>query len=151
MEGVCRFCGPPADVVTSCPGNSTTFECEVFRLTNAERRAEGLNELTYSGELAESAMMHATDLDRCGYFAHDSLDGTSFFQRCADQGYSGTCTGENIGGGQRTPEDVVQAWMDSPGHRRNILYPAHTQLGVAFHEGDGRYRRYWVQHFGRVR
>ena len=147
---ICRFCGPPVPVVQSCPDSNISFECQVFRLVNQERAANGLVEVTYNATLAESAMIHAMDLMHCVYFAHNSLDGTTFFQRCAENGYSGTCTGENIGGGQQTPQSVFNAWMNSSSHRANILYPHHRELGVAFYENSGGlHSRYWVKHFGR--
>ncbi len=146
---ICRFCGPPVEVVTDCSPGDSSFECQVFELVNQERIDNGLNPVTYNATLAESAMIHAMDLSMCDYFAHDSLDGTTFFERCAANGYSGTCTGENIGGGQTSPQSVFDAWMASPGHRDNILYPHHDELGVAYYEGSGTYGRYWLKHFGR--
>jgi uncharacterized protein YkwD len=146
---ICRFCGPPEDVVTDCSPGDSSFECQVFDLVNQERIDNGLNPVTYNATLAESAMIHAMDLSTCDYFAHDSLDGTTFFERCQANGYPGTCTGENIGGGQTTPQAVFDAWMASPGHRDNILYPHHDELGVAYYEGSGTYQRYWLKHFGR--
>lgn len=146
---ICRYCGPSLDVVEDCPEGDDSFECQVLELVNEERVAEGLNALDYDATLAQSAMIHAMDLSMCDYFAHDSLDGTSFFERCEDNGYDGTCTGENIGGGQQNPQAVFDAWMESPGHRDNILYPHHTELGVAYYEGEGTYSRYWLKHFGR--
>lgn len=146
---ICRFCGPPIDVVESCSDGDETFECRVYELVNERRADVGLAALDYDGTLAQSAMIHAMDLNYCDYFAHDSLDGTTFFDRCVDNGYPETCTGENIGGGQSTPEDVVEAWMESPGHRANILYEHHTEVGIAFYEGEGTYGRYWLKHFGR--
>lgn len=147
--GVCKFCGPPVHVKTSCPESDDSFECQVFRLVNERRLSAGLSALNYDGKLAESAQLHAMDLSLCDYFAHDSLDGTTFFERCAANGYEGSCTGENIGGGQQTPQSVVDAWMASPSHRDNILYPYHEEMGVGFYVGDGGYQRYWVKHFGR--
>lgn len=146
---ICRFCGPAQGVVEECPDGDDSFACQVFALVNETRAAHGKDTLEYDGTLAESAMVHAMDLNYCDFFAHDSLDGTTFFERCADNGYAGTCTGENIGGGQSTPEDVMEAWMDSPGHRDNILYDNHTEIGIAYYEGDGTYGRYWLKHFGR--
>lgn len=148
-EEICRFCGPPRDVVDECPEDDDRFECRVFELVNEIRADHGLDELDYDGTLAESAMIHAMDLNHCDYFAHDSLDGTDFFGRCEANGYAGTCTGENIGGGQSTPEDVVDAWMESPSHRDNILYEHHTEIGIAYYEGGGTYGEYWLKHFGR--
>lgn len=147
---ICRFCGPPVDVVSECSEGDDSFNCQVFEKVNEIRVDHGLETLDYNGTLAESAMIHAMDLNHCDFFAHDSLDGTSFFERCEENGYSGTCTGENIGGGQNSPQAVIDAWMDSPGHRENILYENHTEVGVAFYdEGSGSYNRYWVKHFGR--
>ena len=146
---ICRFCGPPIEVADECPSGDPSFECQVFELVNEYRVDHGQDPLGYDGTLAASAKIHAMDLNHCDYFAHDSLDGSTFFDRCADNGYSGTCTGENIGGGQRTPEDVMEAWIASPGHRHNILYAHHTHVGIAYYEGSGNYGRYWLKHFGR--
>ncbi len=146
---ICRFCGPAGEVVTDCSAGDSRFECQVFELVNEKRVDHGLAPLGYDATLAESAKIHTMDLNHCDYFAHDSQDGTTFFERCAENGYAGTCTGENIGGGQQTPRAVMDAWMESPGHRDNILYDNHTHMGVAYYEGDGAYGRYWVKHFGR--
>ena len=146
---ICRFCGPPQDVVESCPAGDPSFECRVFEKVNQIRVDAGLNAVDYHADLAWSAMVHAMDLSLCDYFSHDSLDGTSFFDRCHDGPFEGTCSGENIGGGQSSPQAVIDAWMDSPGHRDNILYPHHEYLGVAYFEGDGNFSRYWLKHFGR--
>lgn len=146
---ICRFCGPPQDVVESCPSGDPSFECRVFEKVNQIRVDAGLNAVEYHADLAWSAMVHAMDLSLCDYFSHDSLDGTSFFDRCHGGPFEGTCSGENIGGGQSSPQAVIDAWMDSPGHRDNILYPHHEYLGVAYFEGDGNFSRYWLKHFGR--
>ena len=146
---ICRFCGPPVGVVSECPESDSSLPCQVFRLVNQEREAHGLHALEYNGTLAESAVIHAMDLNHCDFFAHDSLDGTTFFQRCAQNGYEGSCTGENIGGGQRSAQAVFDAWMDSPGHRHNMLYDRHFEVGIGYYEGSGAYGRYWVKHFGR--
>lgn len=148
-EDICRFCGPPQGVVSACPESDSSLPCQVFRLVNQEREAHGLHALEYNGTLAESAVIHAMDLNHCDFFAHDSLDGTTFFQRCAQNGYDGSCTGENIGGGQRSAQAVFDAWMDSPGHRHNMLYDRHFEVGIGYYEGSGAYGRYWVKHFGR--
>ncbi|MBA2665153.1 MAG: CAP domain-containing protein [Bradymonadaceae bacterium] len=148
-QGVCRYCGPPTGAVTSCPSSDNSVNCQVLRLVNQERARVGLGQLTYNAELAKSAQKHAMDMSTCDYFSHYSLDGTSFFERCAEGGYTGRCSGENIAGGQRTAQLVFNAWMNSPSHKRNIHAAQHTELGVGYYTNGGHYTRYWVQHFGR--
>ena len=99
------------------------FESEVIDLVNAERATQGLHPLTVDDNLATAARDHSEDMGLQGYFSHTSLDGRTVPDRITAAGYSYNTYGENIAGGQPTPEAVIDAWMESSGHRANILNP----------------------------
>jgi uncharacterized protein YkwD len=83
-----------------------------------------------------------------GYFNHQSLDGRSPFDRMKQAGYTGSTMGENIAAGQTSPSAVVQGWMQSSGHCKNIMNGQFKDLGVGYYLGTQGYKHYWVQNFG---
>lgn len=117
---------------------------QVVELTNAERADAGCDPLGTDDRLAAAAQGHAEDMAAQGYFDHVSRDGRRFDDRISAEGHPAP-GGENIARGQRSAAEVVQAWMDSPGHRRNILDCDFATVGVG-HAPDGDH---WVQNFGR--
>ena len=120
----------------------------VVELTNLERQQAGLAPLAPNPNLAQAAQGYADVLAFGDCFAHTCGPVPDFAQRLGDAGYAGwTALGENIAAGQPSPEDVVAAWMASPGHRANILNPAYTEIGVGAAVG-GPYGRNWTQEFG---
>jgi Cysteine-rich secretory protein family/K319L-like, PKD domain/Divergent InlB B-repeat domain len=126
------------------------FENDVIELVNIERSAEGLHPLNADGNLTEAARDHSEDMALQDYFSHTSLDGRTVPDRITAAGYSYNTYGENIAGGQPTPEDVIDAWMSSSGHRANILNPNFCDIGVGYaYLADSAYRHYWTQNFGR--
>jgi hypothetical protein len=126
------------------------FESDVIDLVNLERRAEGLHPLSYDARLAAAARDHSEDMGQQDYFSHDSLDGRKFYERILDAGYSYTYCAENIAVGYPNPVAVVAGWMDSPGHRANILDPKACDIGVGYALVSGSaYGYYWTQNFGR--
>jgi len=128
------------------PGGSGQA-AEVVRLTNAQRAANGCPALTVDSRLTRAAQAHSEDMRERGYFEHDNPDGQSSFDRMKAAGYSFRMAAENIAAGQPTPAAVVDAWMNSAGHRKNILNCGLTQIGVGVASG-GSYRIYWTQDFG---
>ena len=110
--------------------SSSEFEVRVFELTNAERTSRGLPALTWSNELAAAALQHSEDMRDNGIFSHTGSNGSSLRSRVDNQGWPWRALGENIASSPRTPESVVQGWMDSTGHRENILNPSFTHIGV---------------------
>jgi uncharacterized protein YkwD len=116
----------------------------VVEATNAERAAAGCDDLRVDLRLAAAAQGHAEDMAEKGYFSHTGQDGREFDERIRAEGHPSP-GGENIAQGQETADAVVAAWMDSPGHRRNILDCSFTSIGVGY-EADGDH---WVQNFGR--
>jgi uncharacterized protein YkwD len=102
--------------------------------------------------LTEAALGHALDMLRYGYFEHTGHDGSSPSARVAASGYRYQLVGENIAEGPQTPQEVVQGWIDSPGHCQNIMNPRFTDMGLAFAaNSSGRPRIEWVQEFAAPR
>lgn len=106
------------------------LESEVVRLVNIERSKHGLPALKENWELSRVARYKCTDMINKNYFSHTSPTYGSPFNMMESFGLRFSAAGENIAMGQRTPVEVVNAWMNSPGHRSNILSPNFTQIGV---------------------
>lgn len=119
----------------------------VLRLTNAERTAAGLSPLSPDPLLTVAAQDHSADMIARAFYSHTSPDGGEPWHRASAAGSRHRAIGENIACGQRTPAEVVDGWMNSPGHRANILKPSFTHLGVGF-AGGGSAGTYWTQLFG---
>ena len=140
------------------PMVNQAFEDQVVALVNATRAENGLPPLKRVAALDRSARYHAADLGTDDYFSHDSYDRVNgqLTQSC---GWSDRINAyypdwrrlaENIAAGYSTPEAVVQGWLDSPGHRANILSPDTWEIGVGYYFVSGStYGHYWVQDFGR--
>ena len=137
---------PPAPTATAAPATGDrAFEQRVIELTNANRRQHGCGDLTNNSMLHAAALGHSADMNANGYFSHTSADGSSMTNRIDRQGYGWRSIAENIARGQRTPEQVVEGWMNSAGHRANILNCGLTEIGVGF------VNYYWTQNFGSPR
>lgn len=120
------------------------FPQQVLDLVNKERAKVGARPLRLSSELQSAAMLRAREITQV--MSHTRPNGKS----CMTVLKSPWGAGENIAGGNETPEEVVEGWMNSPGHRRNILYPRFNKLGVGYcyaPNGVGGYQHYWVQLF----
>lgn len=133
--------GPPP--APTC-GNET--ERAQLELTNEARRAAGAPALVCDERLTLAARLHSQDMCDQGYFSHTSLDGRSFADRIREQGATYRTAGENIARGQRTPADVHDAWMNSDGHRRNILNASFGRIGIGYVACPGS-GPYWTQDF----
>lgn len=125
---------------TTAPSQST-FASQVVTLVNQERTKAGLRPLTSNSALTNMALDKAKDMYTNGYFDHTSPTYGSPFDTMTKYGISYSYAGENIAKGQQTPAAVMTAWMNSAGHRQNILSPNFTQIGVAYYNGE------WVQEF----
>lgn len=135
-------------LLTSAPALAVpTFEDQVLALTNGERSAVGCPALTPNAQLAAAAKRHSDDMARTGNFSHTGTDGSTAAQRVTDAGYHFRTMAENIAAGQASAEEVVRAWMNSEGHRANIMNCELRDLGVA-HAVDGNKKVYWTQDFG---
>ena len=128
------------------PGKDTAvlnYEDEVIRLVNEIRIENGLKALTKNWELCRVARYKSQDMVDRHYFSHNSPTYGSPFQMMKSFGITYRSAGENIAYGQRTPKEVVNAWMNSSGHRANILNTSYTQIGVGY-VANGNY---WTQMF----
>jgi uncharacterized YkwD family protein/spore coat assembly protein SafA len=127
-------------------GATKSIENQVIDLTNQERIKNGLKPLAANWELSRVARYKAMDMRDKNYFSHDSPTYGDPFTMMKNFGVAYSAAGENIAAGQRTPQEVVQSWMNSPGHRANILSTKYTQIGVGYAQG-GSYGHYWSQMF----
>ncbi len=124
----------------------------VLELTNQEREKAGLSWLKWNDLLAATATDYAGDLVARNYFSHTSKEGTMPWDRAKEHGYptygwGGAYVGENLAQGFASPEEAVKAWMNSPGHRANLLKREYRELGVGV-VVDATGRKTWVQNFG---
>ncbi len=126
--------------------SESEFEQEVIRLTNEEREKQGLQPLEPYSELSDVARDKSEDMRDAGYFSHNSPNYGSPFDMMDTYGIEYQGAGENIAAGQQSPEQVVEGWMNSEGHRENILNGSFTHIGVGHAEG-GSYGNYWTQMF----
>ncbi|MCB5167559.1 CAP domain-containing protein [Streptomyces bambusae] len=118
---------------------------EVVRLVNVERAAAGCRALTVDAALARAAQGYSDTMAATGNFSHTGTDGSQPQDRIEAAGYDWSGYGENIAMGQADAAAVVAAWMDSPGHRENILNCRFTEIGVGLNTAGGPW---WTQNFG---
>ncbi len=148
---------PPEDVVppvSSTPDSGdqdepsddqlTQYANEVIRLVNEQRAQNGLKALTVDVNVQKAAQVRAKEQQQL--FSHTRPNGTNCFTALKENGVSYRGAGENIAMGQRSPEQVMNGWMNSEGHRKNILNAKFTNIGVGVHkDSNGKY--YWTQMF----
>lgn len=126
--------------------NFSSYQKQVLDLVNVERTKRGLKALTLDTKLSNVATMKSQDMIDKNYFDHNSPTYGSPFDMMRKFGISYRSAGENIAEGQRSPEEVMNAWMNSEGHRKNILNPNFTTLGVGVAKTSSG-RLYWTQMF----
>ncbi|MGW2516738.1 CAP domain-containing protein [Streptomyces sp. NPDC001617] len=129
------------------PADLARTTAEVVELTNRERARAGLRPLAADPRLSAAAQAYSTDMAVRAFYSHTSPEGTQPWDRAAAAGARHRSIGENIACGQRSPAEVVDGWMNSPGHRANILKPDFTHIGAGF-AGGGPAGTYWTQLFG---
>ncbi|MFD3449836.1 SH3 domain-containing protein [Microbacteriaceae bacterium 4G12] len=125
------------------PSQLSAYEQKVVELTNAERTKYGLPALTVDTQLSKVARMKSEDMYKQNYFNHTSPTYGSPFDMMHSNSITYRMAGENIAMGQPTPEEVVKAWMNSPGHRANILKDGYTSIGVGYVASQN----IWTQEF----
>jgi uncharacterized protein YkwD len=138
---------PTASTSPAVAPGMTAIELEVLELTNAERAKAGCAALRGDDKLALAARDHSTDMGVNDYFAHNSQDGTTPWDRIRRAGYDSPGA-ENIAAGYTTAAAVMDGWMKSPGHKANILNCNLKALGVGYYKGTKGYGTYWTQDFG---
>ncbi|MCC7420444.1 MAG: CAP domain-containing protein [Planctomycetaceae bacterium] len=136
----------PTDDTEDGTGNLPDELASVVKLTNQERTRAGLATLTVNDTLMTLAQEQSDRMANANTMSHE-VNGLSFMQRITSSNYNPAYAGENIAFGQATPEEVVTAWMNSPGHRANILNPNFTEIGVGVAQGSNG-ALYWTQIFG---
>ena len=126
--------------------NQGDFAAQVVSLVNRERESAGLSPLTIDRNVSQAAAVRAGEIQTS--FSHTRPDGSSFSTALTQAGVSFRSSGENIAYGQKTPQEVMEGWMNSSGHRANILNPDFTAIGVGYTVNAGG-TPYWVQLFTR--
>ena len=131
----------------SVPDNDTEnadFVKQVVNLVNQERAKAGLSPVTADTSIQAAAQVRAKEIEKS--FSHTRPDGSSFSTALTQQGVTYRGSGENIAWGQKTPEQVMNGWMNSEGHRANILNKNFTKIGVGYHQNASG-TNYWTQLF----
>jgi uncharacterized protein YkwD len=142
--------GVAPTVATASPAPQASHINDLLALTNSERQRQGLAPLRLSTSLNQAAQRHAEDLGRNRIFSHTGSDGSQMIDRARAAGYLYSFLGENIAAGNATPALTIQQWMNSPGHRSNILKGEFSEVGFGYvSDPSSPYRYYWVQVFGR--
>ncbi|VIG17622.1 sporulation protein [Clostridioides difficile] len=126
--------------------NFSAYQKEVVDLVNIERSKAGLNPLTLDSSISNVATKKSQDMIDNNYFSHNSPTYGSPFDMLKKFGISYKTAGENIAMGQKTPKEVVNAWMNSEGHRKNIMNPNFSKIGVGVAQKSGG-SIYWTQIF----
>ncbi|TJY42943.1 SCP-like extracellular [Cohnella pontilimi] len=126
---------------TGTTAQVSNFASQVFNLVNQERAKAGLKALKLDSALSNMALVKAKDMKNNNYFSHNSPTYGSPFDMMKKFGISYGYAGENIAMGQKSPQEVMTAWMNSPGHKANILSQNFSKIGVAYYNGE------WVQEF----
>ncbi|KJY25013.1 CAP domain-containing protein [Streptomyces katrae] len=135
---------PPAPQAS---GAQTDAQAKVLALVNQERAAAGCPAVTVNAELTKAAQDHSADMAAHATMSHTGSDGSDPGQRITRAGYQWQTYGENVAYGYSTPEQVMEGWMNSPGHRRNILDCSYREIGI----GLAQPGQYWTQDFGATR
>ncbi|MGI5273865.1 CAP domain-containing protein [Nonomuraea sp. CA-218870] len=145
--------GSSRTVSLSCGGSArtgqgaSTAESEVVRLTNQARARNGCRPLTHDPQLRRAAERHSADMATRGYFDHTGRNGSSVGDRIRAAGFSPVrAWGENIAMGQSTAAQVVRGWLDSPGHRQNIMNCSFTHIGVGHHSRGPHWTQVFATH-----
>jgi uncharacterized protein YkwD len=143
---------PEARIAAAAGPEAAIAERMLARINHHRSRA-GLAPVALDAALGRAAHGHARAMADGEFFAHESRDGTDFSARAGRAGYKWRLIAENIAAGLDTPESTVDGWMDSEGHRRNMLTPRYRDAGVGHvfldsDPGDVRYRHYWVLMLG---
>jgi uncharacterized protein YkwD len=137
---------PPSSSPPASPDGDAAVESAVVALVNEERAKAGCQALKVDDRLTAAARGHSADMAARGYFSHTTPEGKSFADRITAAGYRWTAAAENIAKGQRDAASVMNSWMNSPGHRANILNCTYKDIGVGL-AYDGSRTPLWTQDF----
>lgn len=143
---------PAVAAATATARSGSSVVEQVVVLTNQHRVQAGLKPLRFNPQLSIAAQAHSQDMALNDFFGHIGSNGSTATSRVLATGYNYFAVSENVAAGFSTPEAVVQAWMNSPNHRRNILHPLMEEIGVGFFflendPGNLTHQSYWTQAF----
>ncbi|KAG7385998.1 hypothetical protein PHYPSEUDO_000853 [Phytophthora pseudosyringae] len=129
--------------------SATGFQSLLLAAVNKERAAQGLSSLCMSSKLQSSAQKHSNDMASNNFMSHTGSDGSSMAQRITAAGFVWTAIAENVAAGQKDVATVMNSWMNSPGHRKNILSSSYKSFGCGYaYSSKSTYKHYWTQDFG---
>ena len=136
--------GTTAAASTGCvaPSNVNQLATEIAAGVNANRRANGEAPLRFNRRLGQAAMVHACDMLVHDFFDHRGSDGSNSQRRVRTAGYDDCIVAENIAWGYPRSQQIITGWMNSPGHRRNMMHPRIEEFGVGITQGPKG--PYWV-------
>lgn len=154
----------PLVMKTEPPPPPPTFENQVLALVNQQRAQNGCNvALTIDSRLQTAAYLHSQDMAINNFFSHTGSNGSTAGERITAQGYRYSAVAENIAAGYTTPQEVVAGWMNSSGHRANILNCSYVHTGIGYYYqsidqgnvcdatdcNNGPFFHYWTQDFAK--
>lgn len=138
----------PAAPALSLVATTTTPAQQMLQLVNAARAKAGCEPVRLESRLSAAATKYSQSMSRNDFFSHTGVDGSTFVSRIEREGYTAPRS-ENIAAGSTTAEATMQQWMNSSGHRRNILDCTAEDMGLGVaSSGDSRFGTYWTQEFG---
>lgn len=131
------FFGASAAQASNCqiPANVNALASQIAAGVNANRRAAGQAPLAYSRQLSQAAMKHACDMSQNGFFGHRGTDGSNSQVRVRQAGYRDCIVAENLAWGYPQAQQIISGWMNSAGHRTNMLHPRIAEMGIGVTEG----------------
>ena len=148
LEDTPQEMAPPSDFDDSAPMEmATSMAQQVLNITNSQRARVGASPLRLQSQLIAAAQAHSNDMARHLFMSHTGSNGSSMADRIRRHGYRGGWLAENVAMGQSSSQDVMRAWMNSSGHRKNILRRNYRYMGIAYARGRNN-RLYWTQTFG---
>lgn len=136
-----------APAAPQASGALPAAQAKVLELVNQARAAAGCPALTVNAKLTKAAQDHSADMAAHRNMSHTGSDGSDAGQRITRAGYQWRTYGENVAYGYSSPEQVMEGWMNSPGHKRNILDCSYKEIGI----GLAQPGQYWTQDFGATR
>lgn len=131
------FLAGQAQASNACqtPANVNALASEIAAGLNANRRANGQPALTFNKRLSKAAMKHACDMSRNAFFGHQGTDGSNIQTRVRAAGYRDCLIAENLAWGYPDSKKIITGWMNSRGHRSNMLHPRVAEFGVGISQG----------------
>jgi uncharacterized protein YkwD len=128
------------------------LESSLIQLINQERQSRGIGTLSQQSQLAAAARVHSEDMACNDFVSHTGSDGSLPWDRARAQGYNYSAIAENIFAGSSSAQSIFNGWMNSPGHRDNMLNPTYTEIGVGYrYWADSTYRAYTTAVFAKPR